>query len=321
MSLVCASFDRYDAPPVSYKNWFVLIPSTHLFTMRPSLFVLISLSISGASASWFGSDSPRTSPIYLFIFILFNLSLNYIAYTSWSKSDLQQWLTDHRINPPPTYSTSQLQALVKSHWASVQSTTDSGAAWSQSQYNSAQKSFHNLKESSFDTWDESHLREFLLEQGIVAPSGPREQLVLLAKEKYRGYNAAGATLSTEVSKTAGSYMSSASSLGASASTAIAQATKNVMRKMDDGKDYMYSTWDEGKLSKFLEVKGFVDKKASKKLTREQLLEKMRSGYASITEPIWDTWSDSYMVCHFLNTLLAHSNPNLARMAHHTRPGP
>jgi len=138
------------------------------------------------------------------------------------------------------------------------------------------------------------LREFLLEHGVVAPSGPREQLVLLAKQKYRGYTTAGSSLSAEASKTAGGYMSSASSVGATASTAIAQATKDVARKMDDGKDYVYSTWDEGKLRKFLEDKGLVDKKAATTLTKQQLVEKMRSGYASVIEPIWDTWSDSYM---------------------------
>ena len=135
----------------------------------------------------------------------------------------------------------------------------------------------------------------MLEQGVVAPSGPREQLVLLAKQKYRGYNVAGSSLSAEASKTAGGYMSSASSLGATASTAIAQTTKDVVRKMDDGKDYIYSTWDEGRLRKYLEDKGVVDKKSSSKLTKKQLLEKMRDTYASATVPIWDSWSDSYIV--------------------------
>lgn len=170
------------------------------------------------------------------------------------------------------------------------------AAWAQGQYNKAQKSFQGLKESAFDSWDESRLREFLLEQGVVAPSGPREQLILLAKQKYRGYTAAGSSLSAEATKTANNYVSSASSVGPTASTAISQATKDIARKMDDGKDYVYSTWDEGKLMKFLENKGLVEKKAAKKLTRLQMLDKMRTGYASVAEPVWDTWSDSYMVC-------------------------
>jgi hypothetical protein len=248
-----------------------------------------------------------------------------IEYTSWSKSELQQWLKDHNINPPSHYSTSQLKALVKSNWVTIQpSEATGGVAWTQDQYAKAQKSFQDLKESAFDSWDESRLREFLLEQGIVAPSGPREQLVLLAKQKYRGYNAAGSTLSTEASKTAGGYMSSASSLGTTASTAISQATKDVMRKLDDGKDYVYSTWDEGKLRKYLEDKGVVDKKTAKKLSRQQLLEKMRTAYASITEPIWDSWSDSYIVSfdqYFLlsPTLTRYFFP--ARMANHTRHNP
>jgi hypothetical protein len=260
--------------------------------MRPSLFLLVALSVSGVHASWFGSDSPRKlSPNKPLTIPL----TNRLDYTSWSRVELQQWLNDHNIKTPPAYSTSQLRNLVKSNWVSIQSSADAGSAWTQDQYTKAQKSFKDLKEASFESWDESRLREFLLEQGVVAPSGPREQLVLLAKQKYRGYNAAGSSLSVEASKTAGGYMSSASSLGATASTAIAQTTKDVVRKMDDGKDYVYSTWDEGRLRKYLEDKSVVDKKYSNRLTRQQLLEKMKGAYASVTEPIWDSWSDSYMV--------------------------
>lgn len=271
--------------------------------MRPSLFFLVALSVSGVHASWFGSDSPRkSSQNYPSSVPL----INQLAYSSWSRVELQQWLNDHSIKTPPAYSTSQLRSLVKSNWVYVQSSADAASAWTQDQYTKAQKSFRDVKEASFESWDESRLREFLLEQGVVAPSGPREQLVLLAKQKYRGYNEAGSSLSAQASKTAGGYMSSASSLGVTASTTIAQATKDAVRKMDDGKDYVYSTWDEGKLRKYLEDKGVVDKKASSKLTKQQLLEKMRGAYASVTEPIWDSWSDSYMV---RPVLLPFSCPN------------
>jgi len=239
--------------------------------MRLSLILFVALSVTGAHASWFGSEQPQ--------------------YTTWSKSDLQKWLAEHNIETPSTYSTSQLQALVKSNWDTVYT---SGAAWTQDQYNKAQKSFNGVKESTFETWDESRLREFLLEQGVVAPSGPREQLILLAKQKYRSYNAAGTSLANEASKTAGGAMSSASSMAASATSAVVQATKDASRKLEGSRDYVYSSWDEGKMRKYLEDKGIVDKKVAPGLTREQMLEKLRVGYASVADPVWDAWSDSYM---------------------------
>jgi hypothetical protein len=235
-------------------------------------------SLSGAHASWFGAADNTQSPAAA-------------PYATWSHAQLKQWLADHHISIPSTPSSSQLQHLVKSNWESVSAT---GSAWSQGKYNKAQKSFQGLKESTFDSWDESRLREFLLEQGVVAPNGPRERLVLLAKQKYRGYNAAAASLSSEAYKTAGDFASSASSVASSATAAVVQATHDVTRKLDDTKDYVYSTWDDGRLRKFLEDRGIVDKKAAGKMSRQQMLDKMRDGYASVSEPVWETWSDSYI---------------------------
>lgn len=181
---------------------------------------------------------------------------------------------------------------MKSNWDAY---TTAVPAWTYDQYTKAQKSFQNLKDASFETWDESRLREFLLEQGVVAPSGPREQLVLLAKQKHAAYSSAASSFSAEASKTAGNYASSASSMAATATSAIAQATRDAQRSLNDSTDYVYSTWDDSTLRKYLEDKGVVNKKTATGLSREQLLAQMRSGYASIAEPTWDAWSDSYIV--------------------------
>lgn len=245
--------------------------------MRPTLLLFVALSVGSAHANWFGSETP--------------------AYETWDKPELEQWLKEHNINAPSTYSTSQLQGLVKSNWDAFATAVP---AWSYDQYTKAQKSFENLKDASFETWDESRLREFLLEQGIVAPSGPREQLILLAKQKHAGYHAAAASFANEASKTAGGYASSASSVAATATSAIAQATRDVQRSLNDGTDYVYSSWDDSALRKYLEDKGIVDKKTATGLSREQLLEQMRTGYASVSEPVWDAWSDSYIVSSLLS---------------------
>lgn len=156
--------------------------------------------------------------------------------------------------------------------SSSSSASAQASAWSAEQYAKAQRVFHGLKADAFDTWDESRLREFLLEQGVVEPKGTREQLSVLARQKYASftsaasvYSASATSLASDASASATSLTSkaskSATSLASeaskSASTAVygdskyqasksvsstyAQATNDISRKLDDTKDYVYST--------------------------------------------------------------------------------
>ncbi|KAJ6578866.1 hypothetical protein DFH09DRAFT_980169 [Mycena vulgaris] len=232
--------------------------------MRPSVILLLSLSLTGASASWFGSDTPQ--------------------YNEWSTTELQKWLKDRNINVPETYSQEQLKDLVKSNW-------DVATAWTSDQYASAQKSFADLREASFDAWDESRLREFLLEQGVVEPKGPREQLVLLAKARYAAYTSASSSLSAQASTAI--YGDSTHQMTKSASSLAAQATRDAARQLDDAKDYVYSTWDDNQLRSYLVEKGAIAKNAAEK-KRTEMLALMRDAYAAVTTPVYEAWSDSYM---------------------------
>lgn len=127
----------------------------------------------------------------------------------------------------------------------------SPSQWTQDQLDRAQVVFSNLKSDAFDTWDESRLREFLLEQGIVKPSGTREQLALLAKQKYNQYTSAASSfkgsatsLASEASKIAETAVYGDKTYMASkaASSYISQATHNVVQKLDETKDYVWSTF-------------------------------------------------------------------------------
>ncbi|KAJ7630009.1 hypothetical protein DFH06DRAFT_1224649 [Mycena polygramma] len=233
--------------------------------MRPTVLLLLSLSLTGASASsWFGSDTPQ--------------------YNEWSTAELKKWLNDHKIDTAGASSQKELKDLVQSNW-------NTASAWTQDQYASAQKSFADLREASFDAWDESRLREFLLEQGVVAPKGPREQLVLLAKSQYAAYTNAASTLSAQASTAV--YGDSTHQMTKSASSVVAQATREAARQLDDAKDYVYSTWDDNRLRNFLTEKGTAAKDLADK-KRTELLTLMRDAYARTTTPIWEAWSDSYM---------------------------
>ena len=155
-----------------------------------------------------------------------------------------------------------LSLTAQASWfGSDDSSSAQASAWTSEQYAKAQKVFQGLKSDAFDSWDESRLREFLLEQGVVEPKGTREQLALLAKQKYRSYTSAASVYSASASSLASDTGASATSLAskasASASTAVygdsryqasksisstyAQATNDISRKLDNTKDYVYST--------------------------------------------------------------------------------
>lgn len=54
-----------------------------------------------------------------------------------------------------------------------------------------------------------------------------------------------------------------------------------------------SRWDDNRLHSYLEQKGII--KTKQQATRDELLAKMRSTYASVTDPAYQAWSDFYIV--------------------------
>lgn len=188
---------------------------------------------------------------------------------------MQTWLEQNKVDIPKSYYNSKedLQNLVAENWWSY-------TAWSNDQYSNAQKSFQNLKDSTFESWDESRLREFLLEQGIVEPKGPREKLVLLAKNHYNAYKNAGYSLSSTVTDTVSGW--------------VTTGTDTTWKALDDSKDYIYSTWSDSQMKDYLVSQGALKSDAQK--TRSQYLKMMQEQYAAVTDPVWQAWSDSYIVC-------------------------
>ncbi|KJA22101.1 hypothetical protein HYPSUDRAFT_117994, partial [Hypholoma sublateritium FD-334 SS-4] len=238
--------------------------------MRLSTLIVAASLTLAAQASWFGgsNDNPE--------------------YASWNANELKAWLQVHNIPlPDRTPSKAELRTLVEDNWSTT-------STWTRDQYNSAQKAFADVRDTAFDTWDESRLREFLLQQGIVAPKGPREHLVLLAQQKYRAYTNAASSFSSRASATASTavYGDTAHQISKSASSVVGHATDAASSKFDQSKDYIYSTWSDNEMRKYLESKGVLKTGAQKK--RHELLNMMHNAYGSVADPIWKVWSDSYM---------------------------
>ncbi|GLB44187.1 putative stress-responsive nuclear envelope protein [Lyophyllum shimeji] len=231
--------------------------------MRPSLLLLgLGLTATVQASSWFGSTQPPQ------------------PYQTWSVKQLKDWLRAHNIECHTTTPThAQLRAMVEENW-------NTATSWTQDQYASAQKTFADIRDASFDKWDESRLREFLLDQGIVAPKGPKERLVQLAKTRYRAYQNAASSIAAQASDSAHHASESVSSIAA-------QATETAAQALDDTKDFVYSTWDNNRLRKYLESKG-VQVKEGAAQSRNELLRLMRDAYAKVANPVYEAWSDSYL---------------------------
>lgn len=243
------------------------------------LFYFILLASVAHASSWFSSEPD---------------------YAKWSHAELRTWLEHRSIKVPPSFDKPLLYDLVDANWHSpppIAAYAESGRQWSLDQYNRAQRAFEHVKDDSFDKWDESRLRAFLLEQGVVAPSGPREQLVLLAKTKYRAYTDAAALYSPLASSSASSAYAGATDAAHSASqcvsSAVAQATHEVTRAFDDTKDYVFSSWDDHRLRNWLEEHGVVEAKSAN--TKDELTRLANDYYCKATCAAWESWSDSYIV--------------------------
>lgn len=238
------------------------------------VYVAAALALS-AQATWFGGDNTDTAVR---------------PYTTWSTTQLRDWLNLHSINlPQHTTTERELREIVADNW-------NSASAWTYDQYASSQKAFTDLRDTTFDKWDESQLREFLLKQGVVSPKGPRESLVLMANEKYRQYTNAASSYSSMASATAASMYDDVAGAAARATRSVGSmastATNAPIRAFDSTKDYVYSTWDEAKLKGWLVEKGYIKSDSQKK--KDELLELMNTYWGKVSNPVYDAWSNSYM---------------------------
>jgi hypothetical protein len=180
------------------------------------------------------------------------------------------------------------------------------ASWTPSQYESFDKTFASLRDSTFDAWDESRLRQWLLEQGVVAPKGPREEIVLVAKRRWRDWEDAKTKFYAATGNAQSSVSSAASSMASGASSAVSSTTSSVasfaaqatselpQRPLDDTKDYVWSTWDDTKLRQYLVKQGLIDDRTAAGKKRDELIAAIKDGYKSAEGNAWEVWSDSYI---------------------------
>ncbi|KAL4063031.1 hypothetical protein V8B97DRAFT_1993253 [Scleroderma yunnanense] len=104
----------------------------------------------------------------------------------------------------------------------------------------------------------------------------------------------------------------------SISNIAAQATHEVARAFDNTKDYLYSTWDDSHLRKWLEEHGVVEARNAK--THTELTNLANHYFHKVSDPVWHSWSDSYMrewlVAH--NLVPPHELPSRETLMDHMK---
>ncbi|GAA6042300.1 hypothetical protein NBRC10512_002587, partial [Rhodotorula toruloides] len=207
-------------------------------------------------------------------------------YADWGQSDLKRYLQDHHIPNPGNLNTEQLRELAARHYDQQASNVKRGA----------QHVLQDARDGAYDTWSDSQLRQFLLDKGVISPSFKREELVQLARE-----------YGLEASKTAESAWARTTDAAADAAHAVAentsaafyavvdgpaQAYDYVAGKLEDTRDYVYSTWTDSDLHSWAVSKGLV--KPEEKKRRDELLDLVRKPYSDATSHVYEAWSDSYL---------------------------
>lgn len=214
-------------------------------------------------------------------------------------------------------------------WAASQATSASVVASKAATDVAAKASaaYTGVTDEMVNAWDESQLREWLLEQGILSPASQPEQLRILAKNKASRISSAmfggptdtlkasaesaagwgqksaqsaasvgsksAESAASEISKSAQSAANwgskSASSAHSQASAAAASAYNWATGKLDDSKDYVFSKWDDSDLEDWLEVHGYVKPKPA---SRNALLAAVRDAYSKTVGPVYNAWDQS-----------------------------
>lgn len=201
-------------------------------------------------------------------------------YSTWTDSDLKEYLDQHGFPAPQPTTRDKLIASVRRNAHLASSNMAKNAQDASSSATAAQES---LSEALFDAWSDSKLKEFLDKNSIPVPQGSRRNELLALARKNRSY------LTGE-----GISASAASAFGAATSkagNAFAQSTDTAAETADEGFEKAINVWSESRLKAFLDSRGVPVPQGG---SRDELLSTVRlnkhkatTGYSAWT---FDTWT-------------------------------
>lgn len=210
-------------------------------------------------------------------------------YSTWSESDLKEFLDERGFPVPQPTTRDKLVASVRRNarlaslkLQAAQSAASSGASAASVSAASAQAS---LSDIVFDAWSDSKLKEWLDEHGVPVPQGSKKNELIALARKHRASLLAGAASGTS---------SATSAYGAATSSAgnqFAKASDDAQLKAEDAFNEAVGFWSNSRLKAYLDSRGIPVPQGGK---RDELLAKVRlnkhkaaTGYSAWT---FDTWT-------------------------------
>ncbi len=224
-------------------------------------------------------------------------------YSTWTDSDLKEYLDEHGFPAPQPTTRDKLIASVRrnAHLASSNMAKNAKAASS-----SATAAQESLSDALFDAWSDSKLKEFLDKNSIPVPQGSRRNELLALARKNRS-RLTGESISASAASAFGAATSKAGN-------AFAQSTDTAAETVDQGFEKAIGTWSDSRLKAFLDSRGIPAPQGG---NRDELLSKVRlnkhkaaTGWSAWT---FDTWSiDNLKTYLTKNTKKAKKNTDATR---------
>ena len=119
-------------------------------------------------------------------------------------------------------------------------------------------------------------------------------------------SSAASAVSSGIFDGASSISSGAYGIPSSVSSQAAWASAQVQKKLDDAKDYVFSSWDDNQLRTWLEEHNVVT--TPDKSDRSALLNSVRDAYLKVTSPIYEAWSTSTIHEWLVEHGISHPEP-------------
>jgi len=212
-------------------------------------------------------------------------------YSTWSESDLKEWLDTHGIPAPQPTTRDKLVASVRrnSRLASLRA-SDLAASASKS----AAAAAETLSDKLLDSWTDSQIKAWADKNGIKVPQGSKRQELLAIARKHRAQLTGDNVSYSAKSAASKASASGASAYGAATSSAgnlYAKATDDAALKADDLWNSAIATWSDTRLKAYLDARGVPVPQNGKK---DEILSLVRlhkhkaaTGYSAWT---FDTWT-------------------------------
>jgi hypothetical protein len=204
-------------------------------------------------------------------------------YSTWSESDLKEFLDSRGWPAPQTSTRDKLIASVRRNSRLASLNAQSAASSASASAASVQAS---LSDALFDSWSDSKLKEFLDEHGIPAPQGSKKNELIALARKHRA-----SLVGNDASSVSGSAASAYGAATSRAGNEYARATDDASLAAEDAFNSAADTWSESRLKAFLDARGVPVPQGSKKdeLVKQVRLNKHKAqtGWSAWT---FDTWT-------------------------------